>query len=704
MNTAEKTPLKVLFVEDSEIDAELALLELERDGFDVTWDRIELEADLRRKLATDPPQIVLSDYTMPSFNGLAALRVVHEVAADVPFIFMSGTIGEERAIESIRNGATDYVLKGNMRRLATAVRRALAETADRVSAKLAEEARARLAAILEATSDYVAICDPAGTLMYVNSATRELLGIDPARIFQTSIYAVHPGWARGVVEREGIPQAIANGVWQGETALSAADGTEVPVSQVIMAHRGPDGAIQYLSTIARDIRERKAYEEQIRYLANYDALTGLPNRSLLSDRLAQATTYGRRSDRTVGLLVIDIDRFKLVNDGYGQGAGDALLRLVADRLRGVVRDGDTVARFGADEFAVLAADLAHPDDIMAIVQKIQGSMRTPFMPDGREMRVSVSVGASVFPRDGSDFETLLSNANAALHRVKTEGRGGFQFYAAKMTREALERVELETDLRIALDRRELELHYQPQLLLRDGSVVGFEALMRWQHAERGWVSPLTFIAIAEHSDLIFDLGNLALSRACRQLVDWGERAAAMRVAVNVSARQFRSRGLPEVVDRVLRATGLEPWRLELELTESVLIDKPAEVVAILERLQRLGVRISVDDFGTGYSSLSYLSRLPIDCLKIDKSFIQTHSADHHNAAICQAIISLANSLGMRVIAEGIETAEQLRFLSEHGCQEGQGYLFSKPLPPDTVAGFIATLSSGSANLAKVLTR
>jgi diguanylate cyclase (GGDEF)-like protein/PAS domain S-box-containing protein len=686
----EHTPLNVLFIEDSEVDVELAVLELERDGFNVDWERVDMEPDLRRALmGQNGPEIVLSDYSMPAFDGLAALRIVRELRPDLPFIFISGTIGEERAISSIHSGATDYILKGNIRRLATAVRRALTDSADRAAASRAEAERARLAAILETTSDFVVICDHTGRLIYVNAAARKLSGTEALHGPARGIFRMHPEWAGSFIEKVALPAAMRDGIWQGESAVLSGHGAEIPVSQVIIAHRGEDGRIRYFSTIARDMRERKAYEERIRHLANFDALTGLPNRTLLGDRAAQAIAHRRHSQRSVALVAIDIDRFKLVNDGYGHGAGDLLLKMVGERFQNLVRDGDTVARLGADGYAILAADLAHADDVLAVVHKIRGGLRSPFNLEGREVHVTVSIGAAVYPKDGEDFDTLLRNADAAMHRVKAQGQDGFQFYASDMTRDATERMEVEGALRGAVSRQELEMHFQPQMRFQPGEVIGVEALMRWKHPQRGWVPPSTFIPIAEHSDLIFSLGDWALSTACQQLQEWGKRADAIRLAVNVSARQFRSSGFTEGVGRALRATGLDPARLELELTESVLVQDQETAVKILRRLKGLGVQVAIDDFGTGYSSLSYLSRLPIDCLKVDQSFVQRCTSDSHDAAIVQAVISLARSLGMRVMAEGVETEEQFAFLKSLGCDEGQGYLFSKPLPGDAAAAFIA---------------
>jgi diguanylate cyclase (GGDEF)-like protein/PAS domain S-box-containing protein len=544
--------------------------------------------------------------------------------------------------------------------------------------------------VLEATSDYVGISEPTGKIIYMNAAGRKLTGAPESGDVGKSTIDVHPQWASERVEGEGRRAAERDGLWHGESALLGADGAEIPVSQVITAHKGPNGAIRFFSTIARDIRDRKAYEERLQYFANYDPLTGLPNRSLLGDRALQGIAHAKRAGRPTALLVMNLDRFKLVNESYSHGAGDTLLRMVADRLRGAVREGDTVARLGADAFAVLATDLARPDDVSAVARKIREAMHAPFWLEARDLHVTVSIGASIYPRDGEEFDILLRNADAAMHRVKAEGRNGFQFYAAAMTRQATERVELENELRLALGKNELEIHYQPQVVLANGRIVGVEALMRWNHRGRGWIPPGQFIPIAEDSDLIHPLGEFALAEGCRRIRAWNDAGfASLRLAVNVSAQQFRSAGFVEAVGRALRAAELEPACLELELTESVLVENREEAADILKRLKALGVQIAVDDFGTGYSSLSYLSRLPIDCLKIDRSFVSRVHEKGHDAAITQAVISLAHSLAVRVIAEGIETAEQLEFLRTHRCDQGQGYLFSPAVDPEAMAKLLA---------------
>ena len=683
--------LHALFVEDSEVDVELIVMELNRNGFDVRWDRVEVEDELRQALSGELPDIILSDYSMPSFSGVDALKIVREIDQDVPFIFVSGTIGEDWAIESIRQGATDYVLKDNLRRLGTAVRRALAETDERRRTTALEESRTRLADILEATSDFVAIFDPDLRITYLNASGRRLLGLaEMASVTNTSLNNYLSDGSLKKLRDEAWKAVSEKGIWEGETALLGKTGKEIPVSQVVIGHRDSNNNLRFLSTIARDIRDRKAFEEQIRYLANYDGLTDLPNRTLLRDRILQAIVYARRNNRNISLLIADIDHFKLVNDGFGHEAGDVLLREIAQRLSSNVRDGDTVARLGADGFAILAVDMNRPDDVLGIARNLQACLSEPYLINGQEIHMTASIGASIFPRDGEDSESLLRNAEAAMHRAKIHGRDGFEYYISDMTREAEDRMEVENALRHALTNNGLQLHYQPQIDLQTGKVIGAEALMRWQRDGIGWVAPAQFIPIAEETDLILGLDTFALQTACRQLQEWMSRddKLGVRIAVNVSARQFHSKGFVNEVGRILRETAVDPTLLELEITESMLVVDMDVGMETIKRLKELGIRISVDDFGTGYSSLSYLSRLPIDCLKIDQSFVQRLSIDSYNVHIIQAIISLAHSLDMNVIAEGIETEEQFEFLRTHGCDKGQGYIISRPISVEAIQEII----------------
>jgi diguanylate cyclase (GGDEF)-like protein/PAS domain S-box-containing protein len=680
--------VNVLFVEDSADDVEFALRSLKADGIHAHWRRVDSEKDLRQTLGSVKPDAILSDFAMPGFDGLHALRIVRELTPEVPFIFLSGTIGEERAIEAIRAGATDYVLKNNIRRLGTAVKRALAEAADRERIRKVEEERGRLVEILEATSDFVAMASPEGAVLYMNSAWRKLAGIGTAAVPGRPMRDLHPAAAHDLIQTEGVPASARDGIWQGETAVLAADGSAVPVSQVVISHRGADGAIRFRSTIARDIRERKAYEARLQYLANYDFLTGLPNRSLLGDRTSQAIAHARRTGRSCALVALNVDRMKLLNESYGHAVGEALLKAIAERLAQSVRAGDTIARIEADSFALLAGDLIRPDDVLRISRDVRKAMARPFTVDGREIHATLSMGASMHPRDGEDFDVLLRNADAAANRVKDAGGNTFQFYAADMTRQALDRIELEQALRSAVAQRQMALHYQPQIDLTSGAIVGVEALMRWKHPARGFVSPALFIPIAEESELIQELGHWALMEAMLRAAAWHAVGCHLRMAVNVSARQFRHDGFVEAVASALNEYKLDPLSLELELTESALIDDRERALSVLHDLKRLGVQIAVDDFGTGYSSLSYLSGLPVDCLKIDRAFVTRVSQGGRDAALAQAIVSMGHALGLRVLAEGVETAEQLQFLRSHGCDEGQGYLFAKPAAPDALADLL----------------
>jgi diguanylate cyclase (GGDEF)-like protein/PAS domain S-box-containing protein len=679
--------LGILFVDDSPEDTELAVLELERDGFVFDWRRVDSGEELGRCLSAGPVDLVISDFSMPGFGGKEAFRICRERVPEVPFIFFSGTIGEERAIELIRSGATDYVLKDNLKRFTFAVRRALNEAEERRRARKSEQDRLKLAAIVEATGDCVAIVGIDRRFLYLNAAGRALTGLageDPSDIDLFSSYD-EDSRQRLAEIWPGLAEA---GTWSGEAVMLGRTGERIPVAQTVVAHRDREGSTSHYSIIARDLRDRQAYEARIRYLANHDGLTGLPNRSLLSERAGRVIAG---HERPVALLVIDLDRFKLINDGYGHAVGDAVLRAVGRRLVSLTREGETAARLGADTFALLWPDPGPREVLAQRAHDVLGALRMPYeAADGQPIHASASMGVSLHPADGEDFESLYRNADAAMHRAKEVGRNDLQFYSAEMTRAAAERAALERDLRGAVADGLLELHYQPQLDLASGLLTGVEALARWRHPQRGWVSPETFIRIAEDSELILSLGGWALLTACRQLTRWDREGLTVpRVAVNVSSRQFVNADFVGLVEQSLRDAGLEPQRLELELTESVLLEDRAKAMATLVAVNRLGVTVSVDDFGSGYSSLSYLSQLPVGCLKIDRSFIQGCTTDRRCKSIVQSIVSLSNALGLRIVAEGIETGEQLDYLKTLGCHEGQGYLFSRPLPAGGLAAFMA---------------
>ncbi len=440
--------------------------------------------------------------------------------------------------------------------------------------------------------------------------------------------------------------------------------------------------IQSLAHTLATAMDRKAADERLAYLAQFDTLTGLPNRHLLVDRLVQALALAQRNDQGAAVVVIDLDRFKAINDTLGHAVGDELLVLVAERLKGCVRSSDTVARLGGDEFVFVLTSLSRPEDAVLVAQKVVAALALPFtLAEGNEVYASASLGVATFPQDAQTATDLLKNADAAMWRAKERGRNTYQLYLPQMNELALERLTLETQLRGALEREEFVLHYQPKLNLASGEISGFEALLRWQHPQRGLVPPLKFISILEETGLIIRVGEWVVRAAIDQLLCWKAQGVPLQpIAVNVSARQFQQRDFDGVIGAILAETGIDACWLEFELTESMLMNDPEEAVRILNSMRAMGVRLSLDDFGTGYSSLSYLKRFPLDALKIDRAFMRDVTTDADDATIAQAIIGLAHNLKLKVVAEGVETQAQLDFLRLHGCDDMQGYFFSRPVP------------------------
>ena len=472
------------------------------------------------------------------------------------------------------------------------------------------------------------------------------------------------------------------------------NGTRVVARKKILIS-GDDGAPQYLLGLVEDVTERKRAEERVAHLANHDALTDLPNRAAFNDQLSHVLSRAAAAGAGFAVLTVDIDRFKEINDAFGHPVGDALIQKVAERLRATA-DGAFIARVGGDEFTLIAAEIAQPEAVGAFADRLLAAAGVEFEIGEHRLHVALSIGVAIFPNDGTEATALLANADAALHRAKAEGRNAARFFEPEMDTHLRERRALQHELRGAIEGGQILLHYQPQAAI-DGEVVGFEALVRWRHPERGLVSPATFIPIAEESGLIVPLGEWVLREACREAASWPK---PLSIAVNLSPVQFQHGDLAGAVHAILLATGLPPSRLELEITEGVLIGDFSRAISILRRLKTLGVRIAMDDFGTGYSSLSYLQSFPFDKIKIDKTFISNVERNPQSATIVRAVIGLARGLDMPVVAEGVETDDQLVFLANEACTEVQGYLVGRPAPIETYAEVVGRPGARKRKAAK----
>ena len=567
-----------------------------------------------------------------------------------------------------------------------------------ISERRASEEREQLAQkVFAHTPAGIVVTDQTQCIISVNPATSLLSGYEPHEIVGRTIFGLLDLGTQWTIDQ--LQQEIdRHGTWNGEIEILQKLGTSAPTGiRVSRVDDAQVGQTAHYIWILADIAERKQAEERMRHIAQTDSLTGLPNRLTLQIRLAQLLPEARRHQWQLAVMFIDLDRFKIINDTLGHQVGDELLRDVAIRLSRVVRETDFVARLGGDEFVILLPAISGPADAAIIANKIIGALSSSILTGNHELHTSPSIGISIFPDDGSDGDTILKNADTAMYHAKSAGRNNYQFYAAEMNQTASERLDLEHKLRHAISRNELALCFQPQFSADGSHATGVEALIRWHHPTDGMISPIRFIPIAEETGLIVEIGEWVLRTACHEMKKWIDAGLKpVRVAVNVSARQLRRRDFCEVVAGVLAESGLPAELLELEITESSVMENPEEAIEILQRIVRMGVTLAIDDFGTGYSSLAYLKLFPIDHLKIDRSFVADIEVDLNDRAIAFGTIALAHSLGLNVIAEGVETADQLELLRSNGCDEVQGYLFSKPLNSAAAFAFLRARDNGSA--------
>lgn len=544
----------------------------------------------------------------------------------------------------------------------------------------AEAYTAQLAAIVESSYDAIIVKDLNGIITSWNAGAERIFGYRADEIIGCSIFCLIP--RDRLQEESKIMSLIKSGklVDHFETVRLGKGNKPIDVSVTISPVRDGAGSIIGASKVARDITQRKEAQERIKHLAHYDLLTGLPNRALLADRMRMAIAHAARYSHRLALLFVDLDRFKLVNDSLGHEIGDKLLKLVAERMQSSVRQNDTISRVGGDEFIVLLSQIKAPEDAARVAQKIIAALSQLYKIGEHELILTASIGISIYPDSAKDASSLMRNADASMYSAKQAGRNRYQFHSVDLTSQATERLSLERDLRGAVERNEIFAVYQPQIELATRRVIGAEVLMRWRHPRRGLVPPASFIPVAEDSGLILSLGERILQESCLQARQWGEHYGIdVGVAVNVSAVQFRQEDFIDVVLRVLGETGLASERLELEVTESVVMQGVESVIQKMRILSAQGIKVAIDDFGTGYSSLSYLRQFVADRLKIDQSFIRDLPDDPDAEAIVRAIVAMGRSLGLRVIAEGVETEAQAKFLQSIDCDESQGYLYAKPM-------------------------
>jgi diguanylate cyclase (GGDEF)-like protein/PAS domain S-box-containing protein len=644
---------------------------------------------------------VVVDLFLPDCQGIETFDRLYRAAPQIPVLILSASQDEEIAKLAVQRGAYDYLLKGRFD--SYMLPKTLNNMLGRVATSevlFGEEERAQVT--LNSIGDAVISTDVSGHVTYLNVVAESMTGWSRQEAVGHSFEEVFP--IIDATTRKAVPNPMALAVRQNKTVglppncvLIRRDRFEAAIEDSAAPIHDRHGQVTGAVMVFHDVSTARAMSAQMAYLAQHDSLTDLPNRILLKDRLTQSMARAHRHQQKMAVLYLDVDRFKSINDSLGHAIGDRLLQSVAQRLAACVRSSDTVSRQGGDEFVVLLSEATLGQEAAISAEKILMTLSKPHRIDQHDLTITVSIGIATYPDDGTEAETLMKNADFALLHAKNYGRNNYQFFKPDMNVRALKRQSLESDLRHALDREEFVLHYQPKMNLETGAIVGLEALIRWRHPQRGLVPPSEFIPAAEQCGFIVPISCWVLREGCRQARAWqDEGLPPMRIAINISAVELRSKGFVAGVRAILTETGLEPRYLELELTETFLMQDSQATAAVLQDLKELGVQLALDDFGTGYSSLSYLKRFPIDILKIDQSFVRNLTTDADDASIVSAVISMGKSLHMRVVAEGVETREQLEFLQEHNCPEGQGYYFGHPVVAGDITQILGNIAAEAA--------
>ena len=652
-------------------------------------------ADAETYLAGHPVDIVLLDLGLSDPEGLEAARRARAAAPRASIVLLSSLGDEPKAIQAIHEGAQDYLIKGQIepRKLMRALGNAVERTTNE---EILTDEKDRAQATLNCIADAVICTDMSGNITFFNPIAGDMMGWQlkdaVGRPLAEAFRIVDATTRKAILD----PMAKAasedqKGNLPSNCVLIHRDGHELFIEDSVGPIHDREGKVTGAVIVFRDVSVARAQTEQMIHLAEHDALTGLPNRLLFCDRVGQALSLARRHGGRAAVLFLDLDGFKRINDSLGHAAGDEFLKSMATRLLSCVRTPDTVSRQGGDEFLLLLQDLQKPEDAAATASRILRAVAEVHLPDQVEVHVTASIGVSVYPEDGTDAETLIRSADSAMYEAKRNGRQNYQFFRQEMNVPAVEDESIEQSLRRALERNELTLHYQPKVDLRTGVITGAEALSRWNHPTRGAIPPAQFIPIAEESGLILPIGAWVFGEACMQARTWADAGMlAKTIAVNVSGVQFHSGDFPDTLFAALSNAGLDPGFLELDVTESVLMYHPERSALVLKTLRDRGVQVSADNFGTCNSSLSSMKKLPLKALKIDRAFVRQITTVPGGTAAVEAFIDMARSLHLRVIAQGVETAEDLEFLWEHDCDEALGNFFSRPVPPDELDRLLQT--------------
>ena len=703
-----KKSIKILLlVEDNPGDARLLREMFNEQGSQNTeFTHVQCMRDAEKHLAEHAVDITVLDLGLPDAQGLEAVRRVRAAAPRVPLVVLSAMDDESLAAQALQEGAQDYLIKGQvdarglMRALRYAIERKVME-----EALFVEKERAQVT--LNCIGEAVVCTDISGNITFLNLVAERMTGwswqeaasrpmAEVFRIMDSATLEICPDPMEMAVGENPTVHLPSNCV------LIRRDGFEIPIEDSVAPIHDREGKATGAVIVFRDVSTARAMAAEMTYSAQHDFLTGLPNRMLLNDRVSQAIVLAPRHSNKVAVLFLDLDGFKHINDSLGHPIGDKLLQSIAKRLVDCVRTSDTVSRQGGDEFVLLLSEVHRSEDAAISALRILQAVAEAHSIDQHDLHVTASIGVSVYPDDGQDAETLIKNADTAMYQAKENGRQSYQFFKPAMNVRAVERQSIEENLRRALERQEFALHYQPKINLRTGEISGAEALLRWMHPVRGPVSPAQFIPVAEDCGLILPIGQWVLREACKQARAWADAGLPLpTMAVNISSMEFREDNFIESVFTTLSETGLDPKSLELELTESVLMKRAESPASVLKTLRSRGAQIAVDDFGTGYSSLSYLRKFPINALKIDQSFVRQITSTPDDTTIVTAVISMGRSLKLRVVAEGVETQEELTFLRARLCDEAQGYYFSRPVRPEQ---FAKLLKSGIPEAAAVVHR